>query len=801
MTTRFREYRLATRVYVGLVVAAGALSISWAIHDTWVNPTIDLGWLVLAGLTLASSSITLKVPSFPAVLTVSETFVFTAVLLYGPSAGTLTVALDALAIGFWTTLQRNPIHKSVFTLCANTLAMFLGTLGFSATSTTGPLIYSRVSQEVISELLLPLLVLASVYFSVSSLLFAFAIAAETKAGPFKIWRSNFAWLSLNYFAGASVAVLFVAYTPLRDPRYLLVIVPLIVVLYLAFVTSIGRIEDANKHLEELNLLHLSTIETLAMAIDAKDQITHGHIRRVQQYAVGLARTLGVQDRKEIRAIEAASLLHDMGKLAVPDYILNKPGALTPAEFDRMKLHSSVGADILSSIKFPYPVVPIVRHHHENWDGTGYPDGLRGEDIPIGARILSVVDCFDALTSDRPYRPRLSDEAALEILRARRGSMYDPLVVDKFRDIWHRLAAAESQKAIRPESLAAIAQASAEGSEPRADTRLDQIAASSEEMMTWYELARAVNGPLSFDEAAEIVARYIRRMIPSAYCVFYTYDPKKDDLKVGHASGDSSGIFTGLRIGMGQRLTGWVAANRQTIVNSDPVLDLGESARALQPPLRSCLSTPLLCDNALVGVVTLYSNSKNAFNEDHRRIIEAGAHQISGTLRNALHFVSRERTSLRDDLSGLPSIERLPYIADNLDSVDAEGSSLILAGVDRIREVARTYGRIRAVEVLGQVAATIDDQLQSGELLFRTGQDEFVVYLPKTSKDRPDRRALSLRAAVRQAGIGGPVEGGVISISVAVASVPSDGGSVDAALAAASQRLAGQRPPSDRSSVH
>jgi putative nucleotidyltransferase with HDIG domain len=144
--------------------------------------------------------------------------------------------------------------------------------------------------------------------------------------------------------------------------------------------------------------------------------------------------MGVNEEHLIKAIEAASLLHDMGKLAVPEHILNKPGKLTSSEFEIMKTHSSVGADLLAAIQFPYPVVPIVRHHHESWDGSGYPDGLSGTDIPIGARILSVVDCFDALTSDRPYRPKLSEAEAIEILQQRRGRMYDPLVVDVFIDM-------------------------------------------------------------------------------------------------------------------------------------------------------------------------------------------------------------------------------------------------------------------------------------------------------------------------------------------------------------------------------
>ncbi len=193
----------------------------------------------------------------------------------------------------------------------------------------------------------------------------------------------------------------------------------------------GRIDDANKHVEHLNQMHMSTIETLAMAVDAKDQTTHGHIRRVQTHAVSLAKALGIDDTPLIRAIEAAALLHDIGKLGVPEHILNKPGALNSDELEQMRTHAALGADILSTTEFPYPVVPIVRHHHENWDGSGYPDGLAGVEIPIGARLLAVVDCFDALTSDRPYRQRMTQSEALDILVQRRGQMYDPLIVDTF----------------------------------------------------------------------------------------------------------------------------------------------------------------------------------------------------------------------------------------------------------------------------------------------------------------------------------------------------------------------------------
>jgi putative nucleotidyltransferase with HDIG domain len=260
---------------------------------------------------------------------------------------------------------------------------------------------------------------------------ATAVGLEEHTSPLEVWRHNFMWLSLSFLSGASVSVLLVSLSSEVNLQAVAVIIPLLAISYLTYHTSMGRVADAHRHVQQLNRLYLSTIETLAMAIDAKDQVTHGHIRRVQDDSVALATHMGIRDSELIQAIEAASLLHDMGKLAVPEHVLNKPGRLTTKELAVMKTHAAVGADILSAIDFPYPVVPIVRHHHENWDGTGYPDGLCGTDIPIGARILAVVDCYDALTSDRPYRKSLSRDEAVAILLERRGTMYDPLVVDAF----------------------------------------------------------------------------------------------------------------------------------------------------------------------------------------------------------------------------------------------------------------------------------------------------------------------------------------------------------------------------------
>ncbi|MDQ3253521.1 MAG: HD domain-containing protein, partial [Acidobacteriota bacterium] len=507
-------------------------------------------------------------------------------------------------------------------------------------------------------------------------------------------------------------------------------------LYLTFSVSMGRVDDANRHLTQLNSLYMSTIETLAMAIDAKDQITHGHIRRVQTYAVALAKEVGVADESLIRAIEAAALLHDMGKLAVPEYILNKPGPLTPAEFDKMKLHASVGADILSSINFPYPVVPIVRHHHENWDGTGYPDGLLGTNIPIGARILSVVDCFDALTSDRPYRPRLAQQDALRILSERRGSMYDPLVVDTFARVHMSIAPpnAATSKALPLRAITDASHTTPSGAP--AVTRLDEITASTGEMVTLFDLTRDLTPAMSLSDVGDIISKHLRRLIPCSLCVVFVYDVASDDLIAAHCAGDNSPLFRGLRIALGQRLSGWVAANRQSIRNSDAVLDLGDAARSISPRPRSCLSTPLVAGHHLVGVLTLYSTAVNAFTDEHQRLIEQVAIEVAVIVNRSSEFTVPGLSSLRDELAKLPTVDSLRQL---MDTTARDCTSVLAIRLREFAALARHTG-YNVDDALACVVAAARSVQRSTDLLLRSGAEHFVIVMLHT--DESEARSLS-----------------------------------------------------------
>jgi GAF domain-containing protein len=471
----------------------------------------------------------------------------------------------------------------------------------------------------------------------------------------------------------------------------------------------------------------------------------------------------------------------MGKLAVPEYILNKPGPLTAAEFERMKLHASIGADILSSINFPYPVVPIVRHHHENWDGSGYPDGLKTTQIPMGARILSVVDCYDALTSDRPYRPRLSHADATRILIDRRGSMYDPLVVDTFLTVYEQVSVEPlaKQPASEAELIAMSGRPVAHSAGPLPTAGLTDIAASTEEMLVLYDLARSLLGRMELADAADIISKHLRRIVPASTCVLFLHDIDRDELVVAHASGDNAPHFAGLRVPRGQRLTGWVAANKQSIVNSDPVLDLGESARHFRPPLKSCLSTPLLSNSKLVGVLSVYSTVADAFSDDHRRLLEVIARQVSETIRQVTESEAPTMQS-KDDVQGLPPRERVErFVAAEID-LASQQAHLSIIRLHVPGDGRRSLPSNQALSA--HLVAAIKRVLRGGDVLFRYSESEFVVVLTQTDSNA------AVAVANRIAEILAEVQSSADNLQpiFGVASAPSDGRTLGELVMAASQ---------------
>jgi putative nucleotidyltransferase with HDIG domain len=621
----------ALRCYVAAIVLAGGAVVVHAVPGLVRAPHL-LEWALFALLAVLSGSFMLHIASINASIGVNDTFFIATALLFGPGPAAVILATDTLIFSWRKGHSR---ERLAFNTAAPALSLWVGGQVFFFLAQVPPL---SEAQSGVTSLIVPLLCLVAIYFVLNSGFMAIAVGLESGQSPFEIWRRHFLWLSQGYFASGSVAFCLILIIRQAGLLAVAVILPVIAIYHRTLGASFGRLEDARGHLMDMDRLYRSTVETLAMAIDAKDDVTHSHVRRVQAYAVALARELDVTDEPTVKAIEAAALLHDTGKLGVPEHILNKPGGLTPAEFEQMKRHVDVGADILSLVDFPFPVVPIVRCHHENWNGTGYPRGVTGEDIPIGARILSVVDCFDALTSDRPYRKRLSNEAALDILRERRGSMYDPRVVDTFMNTY-RSVTIEEQDAPEYRQVLEQISLSKKREEPKESdagsaTADVPVAAVPDDLLAFVSLARLASGNVTLADVLALATNLVRRIVPSATGGWYLKSDSGDRLIAVDAFGPAAESVRGMSIRVGDKLTGWVAANRQVIVNSDAALDLGERALCAVPALKCCLSVPLITGRTVVGVLTLYGSDREAFTEDAGRVVQMVAPQVAQALAAA-----------------------------------------------------------------------------------------------------------------------------------------------------------------------
>jgi putative nucleotidyltransferase with HDIG domain len=597
-TTMNASFPRLCRWYVDALVLVGAVPLAMAVSAAIEQPPHP-GWLLLAAACLLSGPLAIRIPSISATISVSEGFIIAAGLLFGPGAGVITAVLDGLGVSLWN--RHRSVRRTLFNVAEPAISVSMAMWLFYTLSGATPLLDQGAA---VLPLFAPLLVMMVTYFGLNTALTAIVVWLEDGTSPLLLVRKHLSHLTWDFCVSLSLAAIIVETSDDVTTAVIVVLVPMLLASYLSSHFVAGRLEESDRHLAELRRLYDSTVATLAMAIDAKDQITHGHIRRVQLLSTRLAQAVGASE-DEVKALEAAALLHDLGKLAVPEHILNKPGALTPAEYEQMKAHASIGASILSGIEFPFPVVPLVRHHHENWDGTGYPDGLRGEQIPLGARVLAVADCYDALTSDRPYRRRMSPADAVEIIRRRAGRMYDPAIVDAFATIYDTVPLedkfADTTLTMRlPLRLSPVVAANASAaSRGSSTTRLSERRQSVCDFVgrlcsaTEQELGRAVTS-------------FVEDVLPDAAAALYRFDPGSDQLVLEAAAGRLADVVpTTVRLGAG--VTGWVGVNRVAMANSDAALDLGDAALDVWPPLHLSVSAPIVQKNVLHGVLTVYSS--------------------------------------------------------------------------------------------------------------------------------------------------------------------------------------------------
>lgn len=785
---------IRARLYIALILAAGIFGVSTQLLHFQSSHPIEFWCYFL--VTVLTSGLKIRLPMVFATLSVNTLFILVGIVQFSlPEAMVLGVA-GTIVQCLWRPRSRPKAIRIAFSTCSIAMAVMAAHTVFH-----GPL------NPLLGELH-PLLLgfAACAYFVVNTVLVAGVIALTERKSVYKTWYNTYFWVLPYHLCAASVAWLIIVLTRLDSWSAALVLFPLVYFIYRSYKMYLERIEKDKTHVEEIAGLHLRTIEALALAIEAKDSTTGDHLQRVRVYAMEIGKEIGLT-QKELDALQAAALLHDIGKLAVPEHIISKPGRLTPEEFEKMKIHPLVGAEILEEVKFPYPVVPIVRAHHEKWDGTGYPFGLTGEEIPIGARILSVVDCLDALASDRQYRRAMPLDQAMDIVAGESGKSFDPVIVDILRRRYielERLAVntgLEKEKIklsmdVKVERGLAPATGFAEAADdlmpaaadPSGDP-LSTIAAATHEAQMLHELTQDLGSLLSLQEALAFVGVRMKRLIP--YETIAVYIRRDEKLVPEYVSGENLRLFTSLEIPLGQGLSGWVAENNKPLLNGNPSVEAGYlNDPTKYSTLRSALAVPLNGSNGTIGVMALYRADRDAFSRENLRILLAISPKVAQSVENALTHRMLETSITTDYLTSLPNARSLFLSLDNeLARAQRTGSSLVVVvcDLDGFKQVNDRFGHLAGNKVLRFVANGLREQCGAHDYVARMGGDEFVLLLAGSEMDDLEARLERMRSVARRAGDATP-EPSALSMSFGVAIYPEDGADAEFLLAEADRRM-------------
>ena len=776
-----KELTPAARAYVtGIIMLAGVILVVRLHGLTFPQP-----WLFLTLLVLSSASaawkITLPLTTNVSTMSVSYAVDFASLLMLGWDQTLLVAAASAFSQCVLNRKEQPPLHRTLFSMAALVVTVTGAGLVFTWLSSPGA--------DAVTAVARPLVGAATAYFLLNTGLIAVAIALASKQRVFPLWQTNFLWSAPSYFVGAGTAWLAV-WTMNRVGLWLapLTFAP-IYLTYRTYRVYLGRLE-AQRHVQETSDLHLATIEALAAAIDAKDQMTRVHIRRVQAYAAGLAEALALPPG-DVQAVRTAALLHDIGKLAIPAHILSKPGPLTPEEFAKVRIHPQIGAEIIASVPFPYPVAPIVLSHHERWDGGGYPQGLAGEAIPIGARILSLVDYFDVATSERPYHAAAPLDRTLAMLRHEAGRALDPalveLFIDRLPDFAARFDAANTALSV----AGATARAMNPPDSTDAPNAFANIALAHQEIYALYEIAQTMGTSLSMSDTMELIASKLSAIVPWSGCALFVQDADSSDLRCRFALGLDAPRLLDARVRAGEGLAGWVARHRRSLVNAAPRIEFEAAGLDGTTTLNSAIVWPLEHNNHVVGALALYHVDAGRYTDDHGRLLARVAEQTAAVVGNSLVFEQTQEESLTDPLTGLPNRRSL---ASRLSNEIARAERLrgelavIVLDVDGFKQINDTHGHSVGDLVLREIARTLLGSLRTYDMCVRYAGDEFVIVLGDCPPDAAELKRQELQRHIEDIEVlvdGKPV---AVGASAGVAVFSYDGRTHDALLATADRRM-------------
>jgi diguanylate cyclase (GGDEF)-like protein/putative nucleotidyltransferase with HDIG domain len=794
-----KDLPVAARLFVGAVLAAGAIILAIFLPHAIANPLL---FAILLGCSSLASALKVRLPLATSGSTMSVSYAvdFAALLLLGANETMIVAAVSAWSQCTIRTATRTAPFRTLFSMAS--LVLTVKAAGWVYTLLGGVTAASGFSLLTIPK---PLVGAATTYFVFNTLLIATAIALSTKQSIVRVWNENFLWSAPSYFVGAGAAAIGASVIDQGGYWWASLVAAPLYLTYRTYKVYMGRIQDQQRHVAQVSDLHLATIEALALAIDAKDQTAQSHIRRVQVYAAGLARALGMLDT-EIQGVKTAALLHDIGKLAVPEHILSKPGPLTQEEFQKIRIHPQVGAEIISGVPFPYPVAPLILSHHERWDGKGYPAGLKGEEIPLGARILSVVDYFDALMSERPYHKAMSLDAAIGLLRQESGKALDPRVVQTFIDMYSTLAAeAEaSQEPARkltrvpthvPTAAPAVGLVDATPT-PISGVRTNvfqDIALAHREIYALYEIAQAMGSSLGVSDTMALISSKLSNIVPFSCCALFLYNDESETLRCRFATGVESETIQQLTIRNGHGLTGWVARNRRPLVNARPSTDLEAAGfPADRTTLHSALVCPLLFNERFIGTISVYHTEPSVYTDDHRRLLDRISEQAAAVIYNSMVFEQTQEDSLTDPLTALPNTRFMfMHLTRELARAERLKSevSLLVMDLDNFKDINDTYGHHVGDRALRDVASVLRTGIRPYDICVRYAGDEFIVVLSGCGGEEAERKRIELQRAVDSLQFEArPGKILPLAISVGASVFPHDGDSYETLLATADSRM-------------
>jgi len=776
---------LRTKLFIATIATAGLAVLALSLlHWHAEDPGKFVAYFLFS---LVVSRMRVKLPGIDGSMSVGFLFILIGAVELGLGETVLLASVSTLVQCLWKTEKPPQAIQVTFNVTSIALA---------AAATYGT--YHGLQQLGLNRML-PLAAAACVYFLLNTFPVSIVISLTERKPAQQIWSEFYFWSFPYYLLGASVAGLCSWLSRAIGWESSMLVLPVIYLIYRSYFLYLDKLEKEKKHVEEMAGLHMRTIESLALAIEAKDTTTHNHLQRVRIYALELGKLMDIASQ-DMDALRAAALLHDIGKLGVPEHIINKPGKLTPEEFEKMKIHPLVGAEILERVEFPYPVVPIVRSHHEKWDGSGYPHGLRGEQIPIGARILSAVDCLDALASDRQYRRALPLDEAMAVVARQSGEAFDPAIVEVLQRHYVELEklVMETSNILAGSRLSVNAHVEA-GAAPDAGFEhgaasvpekdfISTISSARQEAQVLFELSQDLGSSLRLDDTLSVMAARLRRLTPYdaiAICLL-----EDSALVAAHVSGDNYRTLSSLRIPLDEGLVGWVAANRKPIINGDPAVEFGYKTDDKDVKLQSALAIPLEGIQGVVGVVCLYSRGKEAFSNEHVRILQAVSSRVALSIENAVKFEQAETSSVTDYLTGLPNARSLFIHLDKEVARckrEKSGIALMVCDLDGFKQINDRFGHLEGNRVLKSFAEQIRGACREYDYVARMGGDEFVVVLPGLTAEAADERSKIVDQIAGSVGRQICKED-LLSASIGVAFYPTDGANAEQLLAESDRRM-------------